>query len=75
MSKGTIEMPLTKPRILVPGLPSLDPSDMPSFVCVPRSYPTLLDLVVNQFSNAEEVDWVLCNTFYKLEEEVGEIIK
>ncbi|CBI33060.3 unnamed protein product, partial [Vitis vinifera] len=26
------------------------------------------DMVVNQFSNIEKVDWVFYNTFYKLEE-------
>ncbi|KAL6978909.1 hypothetical protein U1Q18_020575 [Sarracenia purpurea var. burkii] len=60
-------------EILVPGLPPLQLFDLPSFVSVPKSYPALRHLLVNQFSNVGEADWILCNTFYKLEEEVGDL--
>ncbi|CAL5333865.1 hypothetical protein CsSME_00015990 [Camellia sinensis var. sinensis] len=68
---GHLKLPLTeRTNITVPGLPPLEISDMPSFVSVPQAYPPLLKLVVNQFANVGEADWVLCNTFQKLEEEL-----
>ncbi|KAI8014558.1 UDP-glycosyltransferase 74E2 [Camellia lanceoleosa] len=68
---GHLKLPLTeRTNITVPGLPPLEISDMPSFVSVPQAYPPLLKLIVNQFANVGEADWVLCNTFQKLEEEV-----
>ncbi|CAK9168980.1 unnamed protein product [Ilex paraguariensis] len=57
-------------KISVPGLPPLEVSDLPSFICVPGSYPPVMKLVVNQLSNIDRADWVLYNTFHKLEEEV-----
>ncbi|KAA8550510.1 hypothetical protein F0562_002194 [Nyssa sinensis] len=68
--QGLLELPLAGPEVLLPGLPPLAPSDMPSFIYVLGSYPAVFDLVVNQFSNVEKADWVLCNTFYELEEKV-----
>ncbi|KAL7247089.1 hypothetical protein ACSBR2_002075 [Camellia fascicularis] len=68
---GHLKLPLTeRTNITVPGLPPLEISDMPSFVSVPQAYARLLKLVVTQFANVGEADWVLCNTFQKLEEEV-----
>ncbi|CBI24718.3 unnamed protein product, partial [Vitis vinifera] len=43
---------------------------MPSFIYVAGSYPAYFQLVLNQFCNVHKADWVLVNTFYKLEEEV-----
>ncbi|KAL2517456.1 UDP-glycosyltransferase 74E2 [Abeliophyllum distichum] len=68
--KGDVKLPLSDSEILIPGLPPLKPSDMPSFLYVHGSYPPLLKMVVNQFQNIEKVDWLLFNTFHKLEEEV-----
>ncbi|KAL7247084.1 hypothetical protein ACSBR2_002070 [Camellia fascicularis] len=68
---GHLKLPLTETtNIMVPGLPPLEISDMPSFVSVPQAYPPLLKVVVNQFANVGESDWVLCNTFHKLEDEL-----
>ncbi|KAL7264064.1 hypothetical protein ACSBR1_002089 [Camellia fascicularis] len=68
---GHLKLPLTETtNIMVPGLPPLEISDMPSFVSVPQVYPPLLKVVVNQFANVGEADWVLCNTFHKLEDEL-----
>ncbi|XP_010522243.1 PREDICTED: UDP-glycosyltransferase 74E2 [Tarenaya hassleriana] len=53
-----------------PSLPLLSPSDLPSFLCESGSYPSLLEVVLNQLSNIEKADLVLCNTFDKLEEKV-----
>ncbi|KAM7497044.1 hypothetical protein LguiA_021458 [Lonicera macranthoides] len=65
-----LKLPIPHSNILVPGLVPLEPLDMPSFIYDPGSYPAFLEVVLNQFSNIDKADWVLCNTFYKLEEEV-----
>ncbi|KAL2517455.1 UDP-glycosyltransferase 74E2 [Abeliophyllum distichum] len=68
--KGDFKLPLSESEILIPGLPPLKPSDMPSFLYVHCSYPPLFDIVVNQFQSIEKADWLLFNTFHKLEEDV-----
>ncbi|RVW27200.1 UDP-glycosyltransferase 74F2 [Vitis vinifera] len=67
---GMLKLPLSEPEVVVPGLFPLQACDLPSFVYLYGSYPAFFDMVVNQFSNIEKVDWVFCNTFYKLEEKV-----
>jgi pathogen-inducible salicylic acid glucosyltransferase len=69
--KGVLKLPLSEPEILLPGLPPLQPQDTPSFICDFGSYPAFFDMVVQQFSNIDKADWVLCNTFYELEQEVS----
>ncbi|CAL5353344.1 unnamed protein product [Camellia sinensis] len=70
--KGLLDLPLVagSRRSCVAGLPPLETSDLPSFLSVPGSYLPVLELVVNQLSNMDRVDFVLCNTFYELEKEV-----
>ncbi|KAM3702233.1 hypothetical protein ACJW31_04G010300 [Castanea mollissima] len=69
--QGTLQMPLEEgTSISLPSMPSLGINDMPTFLSDPGSDPDVLDLVVNQFSNFKEANWLLCNTFDKLEEEV-----
>ncbi|XP_043713379.1 mogroside IE synthase-like [Telopea speciosissima] len=58
--------------VSVPGLPPLEPQDLPCFLYVVGSDPVYLALVVNQFSNLDEADWVLVNSFDSLENEVVE---
>ncbi|KAL2936106.1 UDP-glycosyltransferase 74G1 [Bienertia sinuspersici] len=70
---GLIQLPLLGPgpsTVLVPGVPELQPSEAPSFVYKYGSYPFWLDIYLEQFSCIDQVDWVLCNSFYKMEEEV-----
>lgn len=74
VKKGRLKLPLLENEdnvIRLPGLPLLDPLDMPSFV-YEYGYgdPHKFDLVMGQFSNMKEADWVFCNTFYELEKEV-----
>ncbi|XP_008235865.1 PREDICTED: UDP-glycosyltransferase 74E2-like [Prunus mume] len=70
---GLLKLPLNpNSQILLPGLPPLQPSDTPSFIHVPESYPAFLKLSVDLFSNLCKADWVFCNTFYELEQEVIE---
>ncbi|KAJ4847787.1 hypothetical protein Tsubulata_003343, partial [Turnera subulata] len=54
--------------VSIPGLPlKLELRDMPSFVAVPDSYPANFLMQLNQFSNTGIADFILINTFYKLE--------
>ncbi|KAJ8755454.1 hypothetical protein K2173_019252 [Erythroxylum novogranatense] len=65
-----LTLPITSNPVLIPGLPPLELRDMPSFVGVPKSYPAYFAMLLSQFSNAEKADYLLINTFYKLEAEV-----
>ncbi|KAJ0093651.1 hypothetical protein Patl1_26900 [Pistacia atlantica] len=58
----------------MPLIPHLKINDLPSFLDGTDSYPSLLKLVVSQFSNIEESKWLFCNTFDKLEDEVNLIL-
>lgn len=74
--KGNLKPPLSETEhssnISLPGLPLiLQPCDLPSFLYNYGSYPASFDLVVEQFSNIDKADWILCNTFYELEKEVN----
>ncbi|RZC61293.1 hypothetical protein C5167_023043 [Papaver somniferum] len=62
---------VTNSDVLIPGLPiPLQVSDLPSFLSVPGTYPAYLNLVLNQFINAEEADWIFINSFDTLEVQV-----
>ncbi|KAF5446499.1 hypothetical protein F2P56_032123, partial [Juglans regia] len=67
--KGELKLPLTESEVLLPGLPPLEPQDLPSFLYILGSYPGSLEMLTGQFSNIEKADWVLCNTIYELEQE------
>ncbi|CAN6679198.1 unnamed protein product [Malus baccata var. baccata] len=68
--EGLLRVPLKEPTISVPGLPLLEPQDLPSFIYDPGSYPSFLNLVVSRFSNISGADWIFFNTFHGLEKEV-----
>ncbi|XP_040992313.1 mogroside IE synthase-like [Juglans microcarpa x Juglans regia] len=68
--KGELKLPLSEPEVLqLPGLPPLEPQDLPSFIYKLGSYPGCLEMFVGQFSNVEKADSILCNTIYELEQE------
>lgn len=70
--RGEIKLPLVaEEEIRVDGLPPLTAADMPSFVQDLKSYSGFLDVLLNQFRNVEEADWLVCNTFYELEHEAS----
>lgn len=69
--KGLLELPLKQPSVEIQQLPVLEARELPSFVYDYGSYPGFHGMVVNQFCNIEEVDWVFFNNFYELEKEVG----
>ncbi|CAK9183219.1 unnamed protein product [Ilex paraguariensis] len=67
---GLLKLPVSELPISIPGLPLLELQDMPSFIYVHGSYPAYFELVLNQFLNVDQADYVVVNTFYKLEDEV-----
>lgn len=68
--KGMLRVPVLEREILIPGLPTLEISDMPSFVLDQDKHPGSLQLLVDQFQGAEDADFVFVNSVYELEEEV-----
>ncbi|KAJ6733492.1 GLYCOSYLTRANSFERASE [Salix koriyanagi] len=60
--------------VSIPGLPLLESRDMTSFIDVPGLYPAYLKMLLDQFSNTDRVDYILINTFYKLEAEAVDTI-
>ncbi|KAM3702237.1 hypothetical protein ACJW31_04G010700 [Castanea mollissima] len=69
--RGEIKMPLEEgSSISLPSMPSLGSNDLPSFLFDTGSYVALQNLLVNQLSNFQDANWLLCNTFDKLEAEV-----
>ncbi|KAH0740119.1 hypothetical protein KY290_033162 [Solanum tuberosum] len=70
--KGVIKLPPTQndEEISIPGFSStIEASDVPSFVISPEAE-RILEMLANQFSNLDKVDWVLINSFHELEKEV-----
>ncbi|OAY59257.1 UDP-glycosyltransferase 74F2 [Manihot esculenta] len=65
-----LKLPVSSTPVSISGLPLLELRDLPSFLNVPASYPAYFEMVLNQFSNTEKADYILINTFYKLEKEV-----
>ena len=60
---------------LIEGLPLLlELQDLPTFVVLPDSYSANVKMTMSQFANLDKVDWILINTFYKLECEVGNFV-
>ncbi|KAK0589065.1 hypothetical protein LWI29_009160 [Acer saccharum] len=70
VNRGLLQLPLSEPQVSIPGLPLLEASETPSFVHDFGSNPGISDLVLNQFLNVDQADWVLLDTFYELEEKV-----
>ncbi|KAK2986325.1 hypothetical protein RJ640_001426, partial [Escallonia rubra] len=64
------EIVWSQSRLALPSMPLMETKDLSSFIYDMGSYPSMLRLVVNQFSNWEKADWRLFNTFDKLEGEV-----
>ncbi|XP_028754374.1 UDP-glycosyltransferase 74B1-like [Neltuma alba] len=69
---GSLRLPVKMEDLplLIPGLPPLNCSDLPSFIRLPESYPAYLAMKLSQFSNVEKADWMFANTFQALESEV-----
>ncbi|XP_027772433.1 UDP-glycosyltransferase 74F2-like [Solanum pennellii] len=59
---------------VVTGLPKLRFPDLPSLGCSTGRYPPIIIHILGQFDNFGKADWVLFNSFDKLEEELVLII-
>ncbi|KAK1566989.1 hypothetical protein Q3G72_007005 [Acer saccharum] len=70
VKRGLLQLPLSEPKVSIPGLPLLEASETPSYVHDYGNYPGFSGLILNQFSNVDQADWVLLDTFYELEEKV-----
>nr|QCU55151.1 UDP-glycosyltransferase [Camellia fraterna] len=73
LHEGEFKVPLDLDQsgvVSLPSLPGIGFDDLPSFVSDMGSYPGMLGLLVNQFSNFRKADWILFNTFDKLEEKI-----
>ncbi|XP_031257479.1 UDP-glycosyltransferase 74E2-like [Pistacia vera] len=68
--QGQFKIPLEEPIVSLPSMPPLKLNDLPSFFDATDAYPTSLNMLVNQFSNVEKLNWLFCNTFDELEDEI-----
>ncbi|CAH8308991.1 unnamed protein product [Eruca vesicaria subsp. sativa] len=79
VNKGSFSVPATKyahsTLASFPSFPMLSANDLPSYLCESSSYPNMLRIVIEQLSNIERVDLLLCNTFDKLEEKLLKWVK
>ncbi|XP_027153111.1 flavonol 7-O-beta-glucosyltransferase UGT74F1-like isoform X1 [Coffea eugenioides] len=66
-SHGKLTNPVTEFPVLIPGLPPLEHQDLPYFG---SNIPYHFAYVCTQFSNVNQADYVLVNTFYELEKKV-----
>ena len=69
--RGAIKFPLGVPTASLPSMPPLGINDLPSFMANTGSYPALYSILLNQFSNIDEPNWIFYNTFYNLGHEVS----
>nr|XP_043638297.1 UDP-glycosyltransferase 74G1-like [Erigeron canadensis] len=74
VNRKLLELPLSNSVVSVPGLPPLEKWETPSFVHKFELYPAICDLVLSQFTNIDQADYVFFNSFYKLEEEVVDVM-
>ncbi|XP_047974282.1 mogroside IE synthase-like [Salvia hispanica] len=73
--KGLLKVPVTERETVLPGLPPLAISDLPSFVVDPEKYPGALELLVGQFEGVEDSHFMFVNSVYELEEEANDWMK
>ncbi|GAB4825798.1 hypothetical protein Ancab_008674 [Ancistrocladus abbreviatus] len=66
-----LKLPVVSPPVKIPGLPPLEIVDVPGFVSVLGSYPAYFQMVLDQYSNVDGVDFILVNTYCELEKEVS----
>ena len=71
MHQGTLKTPLQEPTISLPCLPPLESKDLPGLDFFKDQNEIIAKLLSDQFSNIDKVDYILFNTFDKLEVEVS----
>ncbi|CAL0321735.1 unnamed protein product [Lupinus luteus] len=70
--KGKLQVPMIEDKISLHAMPKLQLEDLPSFFLTYEEDSSLIDLLVDQFKNIEQADWILCNTFYELDKEIAD---
>ncbi|XP_044486089.1 UDP-glycosyltransferase 74B1-like [Mangifera indica] len=72
INQGLLTLPMKQENfpLLLPGLPSLEFCDMPSFLAQPSRNPASLVAILEGISKLNENDWVFCNSFEELESEL-----
>ncbi|XP_057975600.1 mogroside IE synthase-like [Malania oleifera] len=65
-----LDEPLPVPPFSMPGLPKLGIPDLPSFGPDMGRFPPIIMYLLKQFDGIEKADWILFNSYDKLEEEV-----
>lgn len=76
VGKGNLTAPVEESTttVTLPGLPQLAFQDLPSTVTVLDQDRTSLDMMLGQFSNASQADWLLFNSFDQLESKVLKVM-
>ncbi|XP_021614338.1 UDP-glycosyltransferase 74E2 [Manihot esculenta] len=71
LHEGKLKIPTDdEASVSLQGLPPLEAYDLPSFFYDLEKYQDVLSYLASQFLNIEEVDWIFCNTFDILEQEM-----
>ncbi|KAI9173901.1 hypothetical protein LWI28_008466 [Acer negundo] len=73
VNRGLLTLPFTGSHISLPELPLLLPFETPLILYIygkDKTRPGLVELLTDQYSNVDEADWLIFNTFYKLEEKI-----
>lgn len=72
INQGALTLPVNPETIplSLPGLPSLRFSDLPAFLAQPEASPVYLAAILEKFGCLNKIDWVFCNSFEELEDEV-----
>ncbi|XP_020267001.1 LOW QUALITY PROTEIN: putative UDP-glucose glucosyltransferase, partial [Asparagus officinalis] len=53
--------------VSLPGLPTLRPDELPTFMLPSNPYKSLTEVILSQFRNIQKANWVLLNSFQELE--------
>lgn len=59
----------------IPGLPQLQPEDLPSDIQTGDPYSSLHQIVVKQLPLLDEIEWIIGNTVYELEREASDGVR
>ncbi|KAM7483231.1 hypothetical protein LguiB_007814 [Lonicera macranthoides] len=69
--EGGLSLPVKKGPVVLPGLPELRLSEMPSFVAEYVEQSPYLAAIMDKFAILDQIDWVFINTFEELESELA----
>ncbi|KAF2316041.1 hypothetical protein GH714_040836 [Hevea brasiliensis] len=75
IDQGLLTLPVKQETVPVslPGLPSLDFYELPSFLASPTTHSAYLETILQKFHSLDKNDWVFCNSFEELEIETFQL--